>query len=99
VEDTVSTPLLTAARAGQLNALTDRLDDALRGAALAEGARFADVRSRFDGHGVGSPDPWIVFDPAAPTQPDSLHPTSTGYLQGYYPALLAAVPLGRLGRD
>lgn len=98
VEPTVDSPLVSAARAAQLGAATDRLDAALRQAATAEGARFADVRDRFAGHGVGSAEPWIFLDPTDLTRPDTLHPTSQGYLRGYYPALLGAVALGRLGR-
>lgn len=98
VDDTRDTALVTAARATQLNELTDRLSSGLRDAALSEGARFADVTDRFDGHGVGSDDPWLFFDPTNPTRPDTFHPTATGYLRGYYAALADTVVLGRLGR-
>ncbi|MFI7483613.1 SGNH/GDSL hydrolase family protein [Kocuria sp. M1R5S2] len=90
--------LMPAARAAQLNALTDQLNAALRSAVEAEGAVFVDVAQRFQGHGLGSADPWIHFDPADPFDPNSLHPTSRGYLSGYFPALMSGVSPGRLAR-
>lgn len=98
MEGTADTPFITAARAAQLNVLTDQLNAALRQAAVAEGATFADVSSRFEGHGIDAADPWIVFDLANPAAPGSLHPTSEAYLRGYYPALVRSVSFGALGR-
>ncbi len=95
--EAVDTPFMTAARAAQLADLTDRLNAGLRHAAVSQGALFADVSRRFAGHGVGSTEPWIFFDPTDPTRPDTLHPTSEGYLRGYYPAVVSAVAWGRLG--
>lgn len=58
-------------------------------------AVFVDVTSRFNGHGPDSTDPWIngFIGPF-----ESFHPNTSGYLHGYYPAVMSAISLGQLGR-
>lgn len=82
---------LSAARATQLNHLTDVLNAALARAARAQGATFVDVTRRFDGHGADSRRPWIYFNPDDTTDLSNLHPNTRGYLWGYYPALRHAL--------
>ncbi|WP_341358257.1 SGNH/GDSL hydrolase family protein [Georgenia sp. M64] len=90
--------LMTAERAVEINALTDALNAALKAAVESQGATFVDVTDRFAGHGLGSADPWIALDLQNPTDPNNLHPTVDGYLEGYRPALMSEVSIGRLGR-
>lgn len=90
--------LMTAERAVQINALTDALNVALEAAVESQGATFVDVTDRFAGHGLGSADPWIALDLQNLTDPNNLHPTVDGYLEGYRPALMSEVSIGRLGR-
>lgn len=79
--------MITAKRATQLNRLDDLLNLAVRAATLGTNATFVSVTSRFIGHGLGSADPWIYFNPANLNDPFNLHPTTAGYLEGYYPAV------------
>lgn len=71
-----------------VNGLTQGLNAAIAGAAAAEGATYVDVSGVFLGHGIGSADPWINYNPFAPG-PDDFHPNAAGY-RGYYAALTAA---------
>lgn len=87
-DDRQDTPLISAGRAGDLNDWTDRLNAALAAGVEEEGAEFVDVTDRFRGHGVGSAEPWILFDPESE---HNLHPTERGYLSGYFPGLLGQV--------
>ncbi|MFF0945236.1 SGNH/GDSL hydrolase family protein [Kocuria sp. CPCC 205300] len=92
-------PLISAQRAEQLNDLTEELNDALEEAVEQDdAAEFVDVAPRFEGHAVDSGDPWIYYDPAAPGDPNNLHPTERGYLFGYYKALKDEIGLGHLAR-
>lgn len=91
-DDRQDTPLLSAERAAQLNDRTDEFNAALAAAVAEEGAVFVDVTDRFRGHGVGSPEPWILFDPESE---HNLHPTERGYLSGYFPGLLSEVARAR----
>ena len=65
----------SSAEQSALNAGADTLDAVIAAAATRGGFQYVDVRQRFDGHGVNSPDAWIhgPFDPAA------FHPTAEGY--------------------
>ena len=69
------------------NAGTDALNGLL--AAQVGDGTFVDVTEVFTGHGIGSPDSWINFDAG----PSSLHPTATGYREGYLAAITEAVDL------
>ncbi|WP_181149765.1 SGNH/GDSL hydrolase family protein [Arthrobacter sp. MYb227] len=80
-------PLITAKRAKQLNALDDMLNLAIRRATVRTSARFIPVTGAFLRHGLGSVAPWIYFNAVNVTDPFNLHPTPTGYLEGYYPAV------------
>nr|WP_231715214.1 SGNH/GDSL hydrolase family protein [Arthrobacter gengyunqii] len=88
-----STPGLLSVEAQTLfNAGTDALNAVVAGQ-VGDGT-FVDVTEAFAGHGIGSPDPWILAD-----GPFALHPTAAGYSEGYFAAITAAVDVERLGQD
>jgi lysophospholipase L1-like esterase len=72
--------------AGEINYATGMLNYQIQSAASqVPGIRFVDVAPLFYGHGIGcttSGCSWIHFGDA-----ESFHPTTTGYLNGYYPAI------------
>ena len=76
-------PLSTEAQA-LFNQGTDALNAVIAGQVPADGV-FVDVVDEFAGHGVGSADSWIRFEGG----PFDLHPTETGYREGYTAAILA----------
>lgn len=90
--------VITAANARQLNRLADQLNRAVRAGTRGNHASFVQVSSAFTWHGIGSPAPWIHLNAANPADPLNLHPTTAGYLQGYYPAVLRHAHLHRLAR-
>jgi hypothetical protein len=71
---------------GALNAAADTLDAVIADAVARAGFQLVDVRTRFDGHGANSPDPWIL----GPTDPGAFHPTLEGY-QAYAAAVNSAL--------
>jgi lysophospholipase L1-like esterase len=79
---------MSLAKRRVLNDGADDLDDIIRGRAQAAGFTYADVRSRFDGHGVCSSSPWINGLTIIPPT-NSFHPNAFGYASGYLPALTA----------
>ncbi|MFL4473894.1 GDSL-type esterase/lipase family protein [Paeniglutamicibacter sp. MACA_103] len=91
-------PLITAARARDLNDLGDLLNEAIRTAAEETSAKFVPVLGPFNNHGLGAGDPWIYFNLANLADPFNLHPTTTGYLEGYYPAVRNHIHLNQLVR-
>lgn len=72
--------ILTPTEQQILNHGTDELNAVIRAEAKEAGFTYVDVVKRFDGHGLGSPQPWI--QPF--TDPGALHPNSTGYEDGYF---------------
>lgn len=89
--------VITAANARALNRLADQLNRAVRTGARGH-ASFVPVTSAFTWHGIGSWAPWIHLNPQNPADPVNLHPTTAGYLYGYYPAVLHQAQLHRLAR-
>jgi len=82
------------ARRERLNEGSDVLNTVIQKTVSEQpGFSFADVRSRFAGHGVCSADPWIN-GPSVPPFVGPYHPNQTGYRDGYLDALNAAT-----GRD
>lgn len=67
---------------------TDKLN-AVLAAQLDRNSAFVDVVDEFSGHGVGSPEPWIIFEGG----PFDLHPNAAGYRDGYLAAVTADVEL------
>lgn len=91
-------PLMSAEHARELNRLGDALNRAIRTATRGTDATFISVVGRFNNHGLGSTDPWIYFNMANPNDPFNLHPTTEGYLEGYYPAVRTHLHLHQLAR-
>lgn len=79
--------VLTPTEQQILNEGTDILNEIIRIQAQAAGFSYVDVVDRFEGHGLGSPDPWI--QPL--TDPARLHPTAKGYKNGYSPEIRQTV--------
>lgn len=77
---------LSTADRTALNQGSDDLDSALAAAASANHDVFADVRGEFAGHVICDSSSWLhsvdIFSIS-----DSYHPTATGQLDGYLPAL------------
>ena len=84
-------PLISAKRAKQLNRLGDALNQSIKKATKRTGAKFVSVTGSFNNHGLGADKPWIYFNQANLADPFNLHPTTSGYLRGYYPALLRRI--------
>ncbi|SDH52160.1 GDSL-like Lipase/Acylhydrolase family protein [Arthrobacter subterraneus] len=82
-------PLLSLEAQELFNAGTDALNDVIEDRAEAAGFDFVDVAKRFDKHGIGSPEPWIIF--TGFTAIDDLHPTAKGYQSGYLPEVRKAI--------
>ncbi|MFI6581789.1 SGNH/GDSL hydrolase family protein [Embleya sp. NPDC050493] len=70
-----------------LDQAADTLAEVTRQRAAAANADFADVRTRFAGHGVCASNAWI-HGVTLPVE-ESYHPTSSGQSQGYLPELQA----------
>ncbi|MHA7178968.1 SGNH/GDSL hydrolase family protein [Arthrobacter sp. MDB2-24] len=87
--------LIPLASQEAFNQGTDALNALIREQAEAHGFLFVDLVPRFEGHGIGSPDSWIVSQLGAV---DILHPTAEGYRSGYYPAVRSAVNFAQLQR-
>ena len=87
--------LIPLASQEAFNEATDALNALIRQQAEAHGFIFVDLVPKFEGHGLGSPDPWITFQLGAV---DNLHPTAEGYKSGYYPAVRSAVNFAKLQR-
>lgn len=80
-------PLITAKRAKQLNQLGDALNASIKKATMRTDAKFVSVTGQFNNHGLGANKPWIYFNQVNLNDPFNLHPTTEGYLRGYYPAV------------
>ncbi len=89
------TPVIPVASQAVFNAGTDNLNSVIRKQADAHGFTFVDLVQKFEGHGLGSPSPWITFRAGAA---DNLHPTAEGYRSGYFPAVRSAVNFAQLQR-
>ena len=83
--------LLSVEAQALFNAGTDELN-ALLAEQVGDGT-FVDVTEVFTGHGIGSPDSWILLEGG----PFDLHPNAAGYREGYLAAITDAV--GLLDRD
>lgn len=83
--ETVAAGPLSAEAVALFNQGTDALNAVIAGQ-VPENGEFVDVVDEFAGHGVGSPDSWIIFEQG---NPFNLHPTETGYRDGYTAAVLA----------
>lgn len=91
-------PLVTASRARDMNKLGDSLNRAIRAATNGTGATFVPVLGPFNNDGLGAVDSWIYFNPVDLTDPFNLHPTTIGYLNGYFPAVRNHIHMNQLTR-
>lgn len=73
-----------------LNAAADLLDSVIAERSAAHGFQFVDVRERFDGHGVNSPEPYLLGP-----GPGAFHPNLDGY-KAYTAALTSQINPTRL---
>jgi lysophospholipase L1-like esterase len=87
---------ITDEAARVFNKGTDTLNKAVKDAARkSPGTVYVDVTHEFAKHGIGSPEPWFVFNAMNPFDGGaSFHPTATGYAKGYAPAVIreAGIP-------
>lgn len=65
---------ISVAEQEEMNVLADKLNGAIATAAAAQHFQFVDVTSRFDGHGVNSPEAYVF----GVTDPVPLHPNVDG---------------------
>lgn len=73
------------------NSGTDALNAVIQAAVAATAnprITFTDVTQEFEGHGIGSPVPYIYFNPANPADPANFHPNALGNALGYTQALV-----------
>ena len=91
-------PLITAKRARELNRLGDELNRSIKKATKHTHATFVSVTGAFSNHGLGANRSWIYFNQVNLADPFNLHPTTSGYLRGYYPAVNRHVNVNRLAR-
>ncbi|MGH1550559.1 SGNH/GDSL hydrolase family protein [Leifsonia poae] len=82
-----SCSLWSVAKRQAMNAMSDRLSDAVAARAAAAGFVYRDVRGDFTGHGICSSAPWIV-DAGTGATWEWLHPNAAGHAR--IAALLAA---------
>lgn len=80
--------------AAEVNSLAGALNAVIAGVAHFTNAQYGDVQyvdvtGAFIGHGVGSADPWINFNPDNLRDPANFHPTAEGYRHGYFASLVS----------
>ncbi|HWS34712.1 MAG TPA: GDSL-type esterase/lipase family protein, partial [Actinoplanes sp.] len=68
------------------NQIVTRLNKTISAAATRAKVRYVDVEQEFAGHGLCSPRPWLV-GVSGMRDNTVLHPTATGHLRGYLPAV------------
>lgn len=73
--------------AGVANPLAGVLNQVIAGVAGGTGSTYVNVAPAFTGHGIGSADPWINYNPANPLDSANFHPNSEGYRHGYFASL------------
>ena len=85
-------PSLPGALAPVLNTATDALNTVIAGAVAATNnprVSLTDVTDEFAGHGIGSAESYISFNPYNPSDPANFHPNVLGNTAGYTAALRA----------
>lgn len=90
--------LMSASHARELNKLGDALNRAIRNATDGTTAKFVPVLGPFNDHGLGATNPWIYFNPVDLNAAFNLHPTTTGYVAGYFPAVRNHIHMNQLMR-
>ncbi|WP_264795739.1 SGNH/GDSL hydrolase family protein [Arthrobacter mangrovi] len=85
-------PVMSADAAAVLNDGVDRLNRIIeRAARTSPRTVFVDVVDDFEGHGIGSADPWINLGSYPAADGTDFHPTAEGYAEGYAAAVAAEV--------
>ncbi|WP_081746589.1 SGNH/GDSL hydrolase family protein [Arthrobacter sp. H5] len=72
---------------------TDTLNKVIKKAAKDNGFEYVSVVKEFDGHGIGSPNPWIKFTGTFAI--DDFHPNASGYRYGYFEEVFDEVEFRR----
>jgi lysophospholipase L1-like esterase len=80
---------MSIAKRRSINSGAEVLDAMIKQRAEAAGFVYSDVRDEFSGHGVCSSRPYLNGLTLVPPQ-NSYHPNSSGYTNGYLPALTEA---------
>ena len=83
-------PRLPSALAPILNTATDALNRVIAGAVTATNnprVSLTDITDEFAGHGIGSAESYISYDPYHPSDPANFHPNVLGNTAGYTAAL------------
>ncbi|MFB9908367.1 SGNH/GDSL hydrolase family protein [Allokutzneria oryzae] len=80
---------LSKAKRERLNQAADTLSGVISGRVAAAGFRLADIRDRFDGHGICSKAEWL--NGLSWPINESYHPNTNGHSQGYLAAFTAAL--------
>ncbi|GAA4037233.1 SGNH family lipase [Allokutzneria multivorans] len=80
---------LSKAKRERLNQAADTLSGIISGRVSAAGFRFADIRDRFNGHGICSSSEWL--NGLSWPINESYHPNTNGHSQGYLAAFKAAI--------
>ena len=83
-------PSLPGALAPTLNGATDALNAVIASAVAATNnprVSLTDVTNEFAGHGIGSAESYISYDPYHPSDPANFHPNVLGNTAGYTAAL------------
>jgi lysophospholipase L1-like esterase len=75
--------------AGVANPLAVALNQVIANVAVGTESTYVDVATAFTGHGIGSADPWINYNPANPLDGANFHPNGEGYRHGYFASLVS----------
>lgn len=74
--------------AGVANPLAGALNQVIADVAGGTGSTYVDVAPAFIGHGIGSADPWINYNPEDSSDNANFHPNGEGYRHGYFASLV-----------
>jgi lysophospholipase L1-like esterase len=92
--------VMSPAAAAVFDQGVDTLNSTLSGKAESAGATFLSVTDKFTGHEVGSSDSWFnLFAPTDPRSTFNFHPTTTGYLGGYFATMVSQLKPAQLVRN
>jgi lysophospholipase L1-like esterase len=90
--DSGAGPVMGAEAAAVFNDGVDELNSVIeRAARTSPRTLYVDVVDHFEGHEIGSPDPWINVNAFPAADGTDFHPTAEGYAEGYAGAVAAEV--------
>lgn len=90
-------PLVTASTARAMNKVNDALNRSIRSATNGTSAKFVPVLGPFNNHGINADNSWMYYNTGNLADPFNVHPNTTGYLNGYFPAVRNHIHLNQLG--